>query len=80
MKSVTYDGFYVLANQHAEVFLDMTKNDHSMELSCPQNRTARRVASKDRLGFGKLSMEPALPYSGLEIQHFRRPSASRAHQ
>src|ERR1700733_14970508 len=34
----------------------VTKNDHSIELSCPQNRTARRVESKTRLRFGKLSM------------------------
>src|SRR5271156_5601719 len=35
-----------------------TKNDHSIALSCPQNRTARRVGSKIRLRFGKLSIGP----------------------
>jgi hypothetical protein len=29
------------------------KNDASIALSCPQNRTARRVWSYDRLWFGK---------------------------
>ena len=32
----------------------VTKNDYSIALSCPQNRTARRVGSKTRLWLGKL--------------------------
>src|SRR3954449_11138488 len=32
----------------------VTKNDHSIELSYPQKRTASRVASKLRLAFGNL--------------------------
>jgi len=33
----------------------VTKNDASKAPSCPQNRTAHRVASNERLGFGNLS-------------------------
>lgn len=34
------------------------KNDASMALSCPQNRTARRVRSYERLWFGNSIMWP----------------------
>jgi hypothetical protein len=41
-----------------------TKNDHSIALSCPQNRTARRVGSKTRLRFGKSNIGHSVASGG----------------
>jgi len=55
------------------IFGDKERPFHRAVVS--QNRTARRVGSKTRLWFGKLSTVRHRPiHSVLAIQHFRRPS------
>jgi hypothetical protein len=54
-----------------------------MALSCPQNRTARRVGSKTRLWFGKLIIRARLPSIGSRYlafsQAFDIPQRSCSH-
>jgi hypothetical protein len=61
----------------------VTKNATSIALSCPQKRTARRVASNARLLLGKLSAIVVLSKLSMSVldratEHEDAPSAARA--
>src|SRR5438046_10653952 len=45
----------------------VTKNAASIALSCPQKRTARRVASKERLWLGNLSAMVIPPFRSRQV-------------
>ena len=52
----------------------VTKNDTSIALSCPQNRTARRVASYERLRFGKLNGMVRVRLQSRHVVRMLRPT------